>query len=205
MKKIILAIVLIMQPILAFAGQPLSREVVTSFYAASDKLDTLEAKYPQEFKRLDEFSLSDKDKIIDYIDSSRASSDIRSVLSANGFSSFEDFFDVSIRLMGSMYAVQIEKMPAESKGQLQNIEKSFDENIKMMKQNGMPESMIAGMKAQLQEMKVQQLEMKKAAKTVTKADKKFASDNFDWLMKIMPDDEMQNDEHGDGYGGGAPY
>jgi len=199
MKKIILAIILIMQPILVFAAQPLSRDLITSFYAASDKLDTLEAKYPQEFKRLDEFSLSDKDKIINYINGSRASSDIRSVLSANGFSSFEDFFDISIRLMGSMYSAQLEKMPAESRGQLQNMEKSFNENIKMMKQNGMPESMIAGMKAQLQEMQVQQVEMKKAAKKATKADKKFASDNFDWLMSIMPDEEMQDAE------GGAPY
>jgi len=200
MKKIILAIILIMQPILVFAAQPLSRDLVTSFYAASDKLDTLEAKYPQEFKRLDEFSLSDKDKIINYINGSRASSDIRSVLSANGFSSFEDFFNVSIRLMGSMYSVQMENMPAESRAQLQNIEKSFNENIKMMKQNGMPESMIAGMKAQLQDMKVQQVEMKKAAKKATKADKKFVSDNFDWLMSIMPEEEMQSADVG-----GAPY
>jgi len=200
MKKIILALILVLQPLLVFAGQPLSKSVITSFYSASGELDKLETKYPKEFNRMDDFSLSQKAEIIDFMKSSKAYPDISSVLSKNRFSSVEGFLDISVRLMGSLYKVQLQKMPEESRQQLKMMEQSFDDNIKMMRQKGMPESMIAGMKVQLQDMKKHQTEMKKAAKLASPADVKFVNDNFDWIMKIVP-----NDGYAEEYSGGMGY
>lgn len=193
MKKIILALILLTQPVLLLAAQSLNRQLVKSFYATSDKLDALEAKYPQEFKRMDDFSLEEKDKITGYIKSISAYPEIRSLLSANGFSSVDEFFDVSYRIMGSMYTVQMQKLTPQEKRQMDAMNQSFEESVKMMKQNGMPDSMIAGMKAQLQDMQNQQLVMQQLANSASKADIKFARENFDWLMKMMPEEEEHSD------------
>ncbi len=205
MKKLALILIFITQPLLVFAGQPLSKEVITSFYSASDQLDKLEIKYPKEFQRMDDFSLLQQTEIINFVKSSKSYPDIRSVMSKNGFSGIEEYVDVSVRLMGSMYKVQMQKMPEESRQQLKMMGQSFDDSIKMMKQNGMPESMIAGMKAQLEDMKKQQTEMKKAAKLASPADVKFVSDNFDWVMKMMPDDEAHDDGYAARQPGGGHY
>jgi len=189
MKKLILVIILIMQPLLVFAGQPLSREVVTSFYAAGDALDKVESRYPAEFKKMDSFSFTQTSEIVKYVKSSSAYPDIRSALKKNGFSSFEEFLDVSVRLMGSMFKVSMQKMTPEERQQMEAFENSMQDNIKMMKQNGMPDNMIAGMKAQIQDMQKSRAEMKQAAKQATSADIKFANDNYNWLETFMSDDE----------------
>ena len=189
MKKLILVFIILLQPSLAFANQPLSKSLITSFYAASDKLDGLEGKYPKEFRRLDEFSMSEKTAMISYLKSSNAYSDVKSVLSSEGFSNLDEFFDVTFRLMGGMYMVQMKKMPKGSQNYLGGMEKMMQDNIKMMQKNGMPEDMIAGMKAELQSMKQQNSEMQKAAKVASKADIKFVENNFEWIMSITPDEE----------------
>ncbi len=194
MKKLIYICLLILQPLLVLAGQPLSRDVVVSFYSVSDNLDKLEFKYPEEFKRMDTFSLSQRSEIINYVKSTRAYPEIHSVISANGFASFEDFFDVSIRLMSGIYKVQMQKMSPQEKKQLAMLDKTFDENLKMMQQSGMPDSMIAGMKAQFQETRAEQIEMKAALKNVSQADVKFVSDNFDWLMQFMSKETSGQDD-----------
>jgi len=190
MKKFILVLLLMTQPLLSYAAQSLSRDSIKAFYATSDELDKLEIKYPQEFQRIDTYKLNQKYAMISYIKSSKAYSDIHSVISAKGFSSLSDFFDVSLRLMGGMYKVQMQKMSAQEKIQMENMQKTFSSNIDMMRKNGMPESMIAGMKAQLQEMRTSQIEMQEAAKYATAADVKFINDNYDWIMSVMPKEDL---------------
>ena len=193
MKKIILTLMLLTQPILLLAAPPLSRESITSFYAAFDKIDALANKYPQVFQRIDKFTAQENDKLIKYVKSTPAYPEFRSILSANGFSSVDDFFNFSQRIISSLYAVQTQKMTPEEKRQLEAMEKSFDENIKKMEQSDTPDNILAGMKAQLKEMQAQQRAMQQMAKNASKADIKFTSENFEWLISILPEEEENHD------------
>ncbi len=195
MKKIILALILLTQSTLLLAEPVFSRELITSFYTISNKLDTVAVKYPKAFQGMDDFTLQENDKLIKYVKSTQAYPEIRSILSASGFSSIDDFFNFSYRILGSMYAVQMQKMTAEEKRQLDAIGGMFDGRIKMMEQNGAPASKIVSMKAQQKEMQAQQVAMQQAAKNASKADIKFASDNFNWLVSNMPEEEENSEEH----------
>lgn len=189
MKKIIIAFVLITHSLLAYAGQPLSKNLITSFFTTMEQMDALETKYPKEFKRLDEFSIAERSDMIRYIRSSKAYPDISATLSENGFSSVEEFMDVSERFMGSMYSVQMSRMPKNAGMNLDNMDKMMEANIKEMKQNGAPKEVISDMENQLQQMKKQKKEMRLAMNSASKDDIQFVNDNLTWLMSIMPDKE----------------
>lgn len=188
MNKLILAVLLMIQPLMAFAGQPLSRELVTSFSSASDALDKLADKYPADFLKMDSFTFTQISEITRYVKSTSAYPDVRSVLKKNGFSQFEDFLDVSVRLVGGMYKVSMQKLSPQERQQMEAFEKSMQDNIKTMKQNGMSDSMISGMKAQMSEMQEARAEMKLAAKKVSPADIKFINENYGWLETFMSND-----------------
>jgi len=187
MKNIIAVIVLMSLPLWANAAQPLSRELIKSFYAVSTKLDGLESKYPKTFKAADELGMSKKSEIIQLLKSSKAYPDIKSILSSNGFNGLTDYFAVSERFMGSMYSVQMEKMPKGMK--LDAATTSFKESIRQMKKSGAPAGVIAEMEANLKQQQIYQKNMQRAAKDASKADKKFVSENFDWLMSIIPEED----------------
>ncbi len=188
MNKIIIAFILLSQSLLAYASQPFSKELITSFYATVDKLDKLEVKYPEVFKNIDRFSISEQSKIINYIKSSNAYPDIASALSSNGFVSLNEFLDVSERFMGSLYSVQMQKMPKGAE-YLKNMEKALEDNIKVMKKEGAPKDMIKDMEMELQMMKKETNEMQLASKNASKSDIKFVKDNFDWLISVMPEEK----------------
>lgn len=185
MKRIIIILVMMSQPIWAYAEQPLSRALVESFIEASTQMGTLENKYPQIFKRADQFSDTEDEQFIKYVKSSAAYPDIKRIISASKFKSIEEFVSMSKRIMGSMYAVQMQKMPAGM-----NINSMMESGIMAMKQTGASADMIAEMQRDLERQKAEMAEMNQAAKTASAQDKKFVTDNMEWLMAIMPEDDQ---------------
>jgi hypothetical protein len=192
MRRIIMIIILMSQSLLVLAGQPLNKELITSFYATTDGLEALSAKYPTEFDRMDEFSMVDQKEMIRYIKSTRAYSDISSILTSNGFSNLRDFFDVAIRVMGSMYLVQMRNLPMGQEDQFDVMEKSLQSSINSMRQDGVPDEMIADMNHELMEMQSQKKEMELAVRKTSKADIKFVRENMRWLVSIMPDEDAHS-------------
>ena len=185
MKKILIILAMMSQSIWAYADQPLNKVIVEAFIQASANLDTLESKYPDIFQRADQFSNLEDEQFIQYMESSAAYPDIKRALFSSGFQSLEDFVSISKRLMASMYAVQIEQMPAGL-----NINAMMESGILAMKQTGASAEMIAEMQIDLDRQKAEMEEMNQAAKNVSAQDKKFARDNMAWLMSILPDDDQ---------------
>ncbi len=183
MKYLLLAIVFV-SPMLWAADKPLSKEVVTSLYSLTEQMEVLEAKYPKIFTESETFGITDQDKAIQFISSSKAYPDVKKLLSASGFKNLEEFYDVSIRLMGGLFSVRMEKMPAGM--DMKSMLKSLEQNIDNMKKQNMPESLISSMEASLKKNMERTREMTIAAEKASATDKKFVSDNMAWIMAMVP-------------------
>ncbi|MFL0800249.1 MAG: hypothetical protein K6L80_07375 [Agarilytica sp.] len=185
MKYLIIAIFFI-SPVLLADGRTLNKALITSFYAVTEKIERLEDKYPTIFSQTDNYSMADQDKAIRLMEKSSAYPEVMKALSSSEFKSLAEVYDVSTRLMGGMFFVQMKKMPAGM--DFDAMEKTLENSIKSMKDSGAPAAMIAGLEETLNENRAQSKDMAFAMAKASEADKKFIADNIDWLMSIIPDD-----------------
>ncbi|MBV1871785.1 MAG: hypothetical protein KUG83_04490 [Gammaproteobacteria bacterium] len=184
--KYIAFVLIFMSSSLWAAGLPLNKGLIESFYTVAEKISSLESKYPKVFAESEKLSSVGDEKTIKFMEASKAYPDIKNILSSSEFSDLDAFFDVSSRLMGSLYSAQIKKMPAgmdiNSMFQLQ--EKSI---ANMEKTSGVPASVISEMKESLSKAKAQRKHMEIASRKASEADKKFILDNMAWVMTMIPD------------------
>ena len=177
-----------------YSSQPLSRKLVDSFFITAEKMDIMEQNHPEIMKRADKFKPSEDKKLINYLKSSRAYPEIKSILATSKFKNLKEFFTVSERIIGSMFTIQMKKMPDGMS--LDGVEKAFESSINMMEKNGAPADTIKNMKKDLAQQKLDNARMKSAMKRATAADKKFVTDNMQWLMKRFPDaDTIENKDY----------
>ncbi len=195
MKYLIMAIVFI-SPSLWAGDQALSKDLITSFYTVAEKIEGLEGKYPNIFSETDKFSMSDQDKAIRLMEKSKAYPEVKKVLSSSGFKSLTELYNISTRLMGAIFFAQAQKMPEGM--DFDAMEKALVNSIKSMKERGAPAEMTAGMEESLRENRAHRKDMAFAMAKASEADKKFVTDNLDWVMSILPDDEEE-----DGYSDGG--
>jgi len=195
MAKLFIVLLLILFPFTANATQTLNKQIVESFYKVTEKFDDLGDKYKETFDIADKFSMSESKKIIEHLKKSDAYKDIKSILSSHNFKSLEDFFEISYQLMGSMYDVQISRMPTTI--DLDAVDKMMMKNIENMKRTGVSADIIASMEKDLKEQRSVRDEMKFASKKATSENKKFVKDNFEWLMSILPNDGFDGDDEFD--------
>ncbi len=186
--KYLLMVILLVSPMLWAADKPLNKAVVTSLYSLTEKMEVLEAKYPKVFTESEKFGITDQNKAIQFISSSKAYPEVKKLLSDSGFSSLEEFYDVSIRLMGGLFSVRMEKMPTGTN--MKSMLQSLEQSIETMKKQNMPESLIASMEVSLKKNIARMQEMMIAAEKASAADKKFVSKNMDWIMAMVPDESQ---------------
>ncbi|MFL0803977.1 MAG: hypothetical protein K6L81_09665 [Agarilytica sp.] len=193
MKYLVIVLCLV-APALWAEGKPLDKAVVQSFYATVEKIDMLEDKFPQIFEKADKFSMADQEKAIRLIEKSKAYPDVKKALANSGFKDLNELYDISMRFMGAIYAVQLEKMPAGVNPDAMT--KSLEHNIKLMKESGAPAQMITGMEASLAESRAQSKDMAFAMSKASDADNQFVRNNLAWVMTLIPDEDEE-----DGMGG----
>jgi len=187
--KYLLLVLIFFSPSLWAENPLLSKELITSLSAISEKIDNLETKYPKTFAQSDKFGMSDQAKAVKFIEASKAYPDVKNILSASGFKNLNELYDVSIRFMGALYFVQMQKMP-EGSGPNAMIQ-SLEASIKQMKQSGAPTSVINTMEESLIETKAQLKDMQLATNKASKADKAFVSNNLDWAMSMISEESEE--------------
>ncbi len=188
--------ILFLSPFLWAEGKPLNKKLITSFYEAAERIDGLEEKFPNVFLEADKFSLADRDKSIRLLEKSKAYPEIKKILVSSGFNNLTDMYDISTRFMGSIFYAQMKSMPDGMN--VDSVEKSLEASIKSMKEKGLPPEVLANMETSLREMRERNKDMTLAMKLASEADKKFVSENIDWVMSILPDEDEGEEEEDDG-------
>jgi len=190
MKYLLLAIIFSLQ-VLSVSAQPLSKELIEAVFLASEKLDSLEGKYPEVFSKMDEFSSSEQDKSMKYLESSPAYPEIKAILKSGNISSLKEMEAIFKRIMGGLSSAQEGQVSAEQG--LSQMVLLLEESIENMKRQGVSADVIKSMEVNLEESKAQRAEILGAIKAASEEDKKFVRDNLDWVMSKMPDSEEDFD------------
>ena len=188
MKKVNLFLVMLLMcfPLASQAKQALTKELITSFSKVSQQWQSLEASYPELTASMDKMDFSQPDKLIAQLKSSKAYPKIKAMLADTDFSSIEEFYDVSMRVMGGMMAYQMQSMPQGMN--VDSMNTMLRSNIEQMKASNAPSSMITEMEKQLDEMDKSMKMMKSAMENTSAEDKKFISENAQWIMSIIGDE-----------------
>jgi len=185
---LLLFIALLSQSPWVYSGQPLDRELVDSFFTVSEKLETIDKKYPAIAQKADKFLESEETQLINYLKSSKAYPDINRILSSSGFNNLTEYFEISSRIMGGILYVQMKNMPTGM--DINNIDRMYEQNIQKMKKNGAPADVIKRMETDHKNQQSAMQKMKMAMKRLSSADKKFVNENIEWLMNRLPEDDM---------------
>lgn len=188
MKKsnIYIALVFLVFSTFSQAEQALSKELVTSFQKMSSHWSKLEQSYPGLTASLDDIDLSQPEKLISQIKSSKAYPKIKPLLASYGFDNIEEYYQLAIRIMGGLMGHQMQSMPQGM--DLDSAAQMLKQSIQQMKANNAPSSMVDEMQKQLVDMEKNMNNMKVAVKNTSAADKKFISENAQWIMSILDEE-----------------
>jgi len=190
---LLIFIALLSQSQWAYSSQPLNRTLVDSFFTVSEKLDFIEKKYPAIAQKADKFLESEEAQLINYLKSSKAYPDIKRILSSSGFNNLTEYFDISARIMGGILYAQMQKMPTDM--DLNSIDKMYKQKIQQMKKNGAPADVIKSMEADRKNQQSSIQKMQLTMKRLSATDKKFLNENIEWLMKRLPEEEVNENTH----------
>ncbi len=168
----------------AVAGQVLDKRAIEIFSAFSNEMDEVEEKYPDVFKKAENFNILEYKEVAEYLRSSSAYPEIKEALNVAKADSLEEMLAIASQVAGSIYAVQMEQVPAGMS--FSGLEGVMLQNIETMKQNGVPADIIAEMEADMLVQKTEMENMKKIAENASEADKEFVRKNMRWIMKKMP-------------------
>lgn len=184
-KSLFLMIVLITFSTFSQAEKALTKELITAFQQMSEQWEALEVNYPELSSSLEHFDLSQPDKIINQIKHSKAYPQIKSMLAQYDFSTIEEYYSVAMRVMGGMMDYQMKNMPqgVDVAAMIQMLK----QNIAQMKASNAPNAMVDEMKKQLVDMEKNMIKMNQAMKNTSVADKKFFSENAQWIMSALGD------------------
>ncbi|GAA6172951.1 hypothetical protein NBRC116592_26210 [Colwellia sp. KU-HH00111] len=169
------------------AQSVLTKELITSFQQVSQQWQALEHQYPDLTSLSDDFDMSQPNKIIAQLKNSKAYPKIKSILASANFSDIEQYYNIATRIMGGMMAHQMQQMPSGMN--IDSMTQRLKQSIEQMKANNAPNTMISEMQAQLDDMEKNMKNMKSAMKNTTDADREFISENAQWIMSMLDDEQ----------------
>jgi len=186
MKKIFLMFSLVLLPLIVM-GAPLNKEDIINYLSVGKEMDKLELKYPEASSQIDDFSLSQSEKIIEQMKASPIYPDFKIILSKNGFHNLEEYLNIITRVMGGIYAASMSSMPEGMNFDVM-IQKQ-EEALTTMKKDARSPQMYTAFETSLNEMKKTRDTMNYSMKIASTEDKKFVKDNFQWITNQMPQEE----------------
>jgi len=187
-KKIIMLLILMGQSLWAYAEQPLTQDLLESYVDVTRKMAELETRYPQVMDKSDQFSISEDRPLINFLKSSAAYPDIKRILASSRFKSLDNYFSISQRIMGGMYAEHQKQMKQQTG--ITDMSAMMEQGLLAMKQSGAPADVIADMKREMEKERTEVKEMEKLARNTSEQDKKFIRNKMNWLMQNLPEDEQ---------------
>jgi len=158
----------------------ISKESIESFLSASSQITELMRNRPELANYSGGQDIDNKDKLIDFLEQSTAYPKIDSILNSAEFSSLSGFFEFSERLMGMRLYAQMKNSKEASIFQTVDI---LQANLNSMKANNASESIIKQTQAVLDEQKRKAAAMRKVLDKISKIDKSFVDNNFQWLSQ----------------------
>ena len=191
MKNSLLVLCICIFSSTVFASTPLTRTIAQQYFDAIKNLELVEKQFPDLKHSLNSALITDRSAFLKMVKSLPQYSAIEKAATSTGLHDFEQFYDIGMRVMGGIMAVQMEQMPMGMNvdGMLSAQEKS----IKQMQSMQIPQTEIDRMMSQLAEQKQAMQGMLKLAESVSAIDKAFAKENINWLMENMPEDANQDD------------
>jgi len=194
MNKLFSVLLIVLCPFFVNAEKALSKDLVQALEASLKGFQQLTEEYPELEETFDQNMLSvDKEKVLKTIKSLPIYPKIEAVISSAGFKSIDEYYDVSSRIMGAMYAFQANQMPeGMSVDAISNMMKAQVDNLK---KQGAPKDVIAELEQNVSQQIESMQAITKLAKSASAADKEFVEKNSTWLMQIlsMTDDEISED------------
>lgn len=187
MKKHLATICLFIISTSVFAEQALSKNLLEKYMQTISDVESLTKANPALEKKMDDLMLLDKAGAMAVIKSLDAYPIIKKSIQSAGFSGFDEFYDIGLRLMGGLFKTQMKQMPEGMT--MDGFIMQMESRIVQMKKQGMPGSMLTTMEEQLKEQLKSMKFMQKAATNVSAADIKFVGNNIEWITKVMSSGE----------------
>ncbi|GHE79129.1 hypothetical protein [Thalassotalea profundi] len=174
----------------AIAQETLTKALAQQYFNAIEQLQQLQQQYPELDKQMDDFSYTDKTKFLSKVQELSFYPQINSAIQTAGLSGVEQLYDLSMRIIGGVMAVQMEQMPSG-----ENIDALLamkQQAVEQMQKANMPKEVREKMLKTLEEQEKNMMGMLKMGKNVSPEDKKFIKENLDWVMANMPEDHDDN-------------
>ncbi len=191
MKKLVISVCLVLLSINAYAEQALSKALIEQYVKSTDMITPIMKAHPELDKQFDEVMLLDKSEIINKLKSMDVYAKVKSAVTSVGFDDVEQYLDTSFRIMGAIFNSQMQQLPEGMT--LDSYLDQMQQQITMMKSQGMPAEMISQMEKGITEQLKNMEFMKKAAANASKADVEFVTQHLEWIIKILPEEDGSAD------------
>ena len=156
MNKLFCVLLMVLCPFFVNAEKALSKELIQALGASIGGLQQLTKAHPGLEETFDKNMFSaDKVKVLKTIKSLPIYPKIEAIISSAGFTSLDEYYDVSSRVMASMYAYQANKMPGGmSVDAISNMMKAQVDNFLALSVIGSPETIKSKLEAIVEDLGV---------------------------------------------------
>lgn len=186
MKKLMVIFLLLLAPSIVMAQQALTKDSMMNYFSAAKQLEALGKKYPELESTFEGMDFLNQKELTQKLKSLPIYDQIKKVITDSGYDGIEEFYGITMRFMSSMFAAQMEMMPAGVSLDVMTV--PLQKQIEKMKQQGAPVEVIAELEDGLNKQMEQMAKMKKTAKKASPADIQFIKENMSWIMSQMPQD-----------------
>lgn len=186
MYKIVFTLCLCFLSLTVQAEQPLSKPLIENYTKCMSAFSTIVESSPALENKMSEAMALGKDSIVETIQASPLSGKLQSLVKEAGFNDLEEFIGVSYRIMGSVFAVQMQK--PESSGLNEYIQ-MLETQLANIDSQGMPKALVESSKERIESQLNGMKGMQKAAKYASEEDIAFVSQHYSWVEEMMSADD----------------
>jgi hypothetical protein len=192
MNKLFCVLLVVLCPFFVNAEKALSKDLVQSLKATIEGFQQLTEEYPELEKTFGQNLLSaDKAKVLKSIKSLPSYTKIEELVSSAGFKNIDEYYDVTTRIIGAMFAYQANGMSVDA------ISEIMKAQIDKLKKRDAPKDLIAEMEQDLSNQIESMQAIANLAKSASVADRGFVEKNYLWLMQLslMTDNDTSEEAY----------
>jgi hypothetical protein len=192
MNKLFCVLLVVLCPFFVNAEKALSKDLVQSLEATIEGFQQLTEEYPELEKTFGQNLLSaDKAKVLKSIKSLPSYAKIEELVSSAGFKNIDEYYDVTTRITGAMFAYQANGMSVDA------ISEIMKAQIDKLKKRDAPKDLIAEMEQDLSNQIESMQAIANLAKSASVADRGFVEKNYLWLMQLslMTDNDTSEEAY----------
>ncbi len=184
MKRILLLLPLLLflstRGFAAVPVKPLSKPLIESFLIVSKKIGGLGQKYPELANYSAGSNFEDQSELVKFLKNSSAFPEIKKIIEASVFTSLEDVFIFSERILAIGYYNKVNNSDSVS---LFQTEKILQANLNNLRANNASDTIISKAEKTLDYVKVQVKIVRQKLDVISEEDKTFVIQNSEWLKQ----------------------